>query len=104
MILNASLLFSVVALFGLSTYVGLIPVHRMIRRREAQHELRAGSASYLRRMGGVVFVMIWVVTVLCLSTILGDWAVTGDLNAALERAGMRTAVMLEIAASNTGMR
>ncbi|KIN72300.1 hypothetical protein [Sulfitobacter guttiformis] len=32
-------------LFGLSAVIGLIPVHRMIQRREARHEPRRGSAS-----------------------------------------------------------
>ena len=104
MILDASFLFSAVALFGLSTYFRLLPVHRMIQRREAHHELRSGSASYLRRMGDAILFVTWIIVVLCLSSILGDWAVTGDLDAAMDRAGRRAAVLFKLAASNVGLR
>ena len=48
--------------------------------------------------------MTWIIVVLCLSSILGDWAVTGDLDAAMDRAGMRAAVLFKLAASNVGLR
>lgn len=104
MLINASVLFAAAILFGASTYLGMIPVHRMIQRREAQHELRMGSASYFRRMGGLVFVAVWLITVIFLSTIIGDWAVTDDLDAAMDRAGLRIGLLLRFAASFGGLR
>ena len=104
MLTNASVLVAAAILFGFSTYLGLIPVHRLIRRREAQHELRRGSASYFRRMGGLVVLCVWVITVFFFSTVIGDWGVTGDLDAAMERAGRRIGLLLRFIASLGGMR
>lgn len=104
MLTNISVLVAAAVLFAFSTYLGLIPVHRMIQRREAQHELRLGSASYFRRMGGLFFVFIWIITVIFLSTILGDWGATGDLEAAMDRAGLRIGLLLQFAASLGGIR
>lgn len=104
MLTNASMLFAAAVLFGFSTYLGLIPMHRMIQRREAQHELRSGSASYLRRTGGLLMVAAWLATLFFAATILGDWGFTGDLDAALGRAGERVALMVRLAASAAGGR
>ena len=104
MLINLSVLVAAAVLFAFSTYLGLIPVHRMIQRREARHELRLGSASYLRRMGGLLFVFVWIITVVFLSTILGDWGTTGDLEAALDRASLRLGLLLRFAASFGGIR
>ena len=104
MLTNASVLVAAAILFSFSTYIGLIPVHRMIQRHETEHELRRGSASYFRRMGGLFFVIVWIGTVVFLSTILGDWAATGDLEAAMDRAGLRIGLLLQFAASFGGIR
>ena len=104
MLTNASVLIAATILFSFSTYLGLIPVHRMIQRREAQHELRWGSASYVRRMGGLFIIFVWVITVIFLSMIIGDWGVTGDLDAALDRAGLRIGLLIKMAASLGGVR
>lgn len=101
MLTNASVLIAAAILFSFSTYLGLIPVHRMIQRREAQHELRWG---YVRRMGGLFIIFVWVITVIFLSMIIGDWGVTGDLDAALNRAGLRIGLLNKMAASLGGVR
>lgn len=104
MLINASALVAAAVVFGFSTYVGVIPVHRMIHRREAQHELRRGSASYFRRMGGLALVGMWLVAILFVSSIIGDWAVTGDYDGAMARAGMRIGLLIQLAASFGGGR
>lgn len=104
MLTNASVFVAVAILYGFSTFLGLIPVHRMIQRREAQHELRWGSASYFRRMGGLFLVFLWIITITFLSTVIGDWGATGDLDAALARAGRRIGLLIRFAASLGGVR
>ena len=48
------------ALFIMGTLVGYWPTRRLIAMREARHELKQGSASFLRAMGGWVVVLAWL--------------------------------------------
>ena len=104
MLAETSPLFAAAALFGLSTYFGLIPIYRLIQMHEARHELRQGSASQLRRAGGWVVVALWLATVMWCAVFLGDWWATGDYIAASDRAWLRIGLLAKLAASVGGMR
>jgi len=85
------------ALFGISTWIGTIPVLKLIRMREARHELRMGSANYLRGLAGWSVIAFWIMATWYFATIIGDWGVTGDLEGAFERSQLRLRILLEIA-------
>ncbi|QUJ77594.1 hypothetical protein KDD17_06410 [Sulfitobacter albidus] len=86
-------------LFTLSTAIGMIPVVKAIRVREARHELRVGSASRIRGIAGWAIIAFWLMGTWFFATIIGDWAVTGDLDGAVERSWLRLQILLEIAAA-----
>lgn len=86
-------------LFGLATFVGMIPMVKLITMQEARHELREGSAYYLRRVGSWSVIVFWALATWYFATIVGDWGVTGDLEGAFERSLLRLRVILEIAAA-----
>lgn len=85
------------ALFGMATFVGMIPIKKLIDMKEARHELRVGSANYLRRLAGWSAIGFWILAIWYFATILGDWGVTGDFEDALERSYVRLLVLVEIA-------
>jgi len=84
------------AVFALGTAIGIAPVRKLIAVREAKHELKQGSASFLRGMAGWIVIALWVAAVWFLGTIIGDWAATGDLSGAIARAELRFYILLEI--------
>lgn len=86
-------------LLALSTAIGIIPVRHLIRAQEARHELKQGSAGWLRNIRRWVVTALWLMAVWFLATIIGDWAATGDLDGAIERSFLRLQVLLEIAAA-----
>ena len=88
-----------IVLMVLSTAMGLYPVIKIIRIREAKHELRHGSAGALRAVSGWVVIAFWLMATWFCATILGDWHTTGDLAGAIDRAQLRLRVLLEIAAA-----
>lgn len=90
---------SAVALFVLSTIVGLPQIRKLITVREARHELRRGSASWIRGIAGWAAIAFWLMSVWFFATIIGDWGATGDLEAAIDRSWLRLRVLLEIAAA-----
>lgn len=87
------------ALFAVSTLLGIYPMRKLIAVREAQHELRMGSASRIRQIGGWSIIAFWIMAVWFCATIIGDWGATGDLEGAVDRAWLRLRVLLEIAAA-----
>jgi hypothetical protein len=88
-----------VVLLGLATVLGIWPVRKLISVLEAKHELKHGSAGFLRTMSGWLWIAFWIIATWFCATILGDWATYGDLQAALDRAVVRLYVLVEIAAA-----
>lgn len=87
------------ALFATSTAIGVGMVKKLIQVREAQHELKRGSAGFLRSISGWSMIALWVLSVWFFSTIIGDWGVTGDFDGAMARSWLRLQIVLEIAAA-----
>ncbi|MEO0752473.1 MAG: hypothetical protein AAFY25_11790 [Pseudomonadota bacterium] len=86
-------------LFVVSTGAGMIQVVKVIQIREAKHELKQGSAGFLRSIGGWSVIFIWFGAVWFLATIIGDWGVSGDLAGAWDRGQLRLRILLEILAA-----
>lgn len=86
-------------LLALSSLVGLGPVRKLIQVREAKHELKHGSAGFIRTTSGWFVIVLWLAFTWFAATILGDWWATGDLDGALERAWLRLQILLEILAA-----
>lgn len=96
--LLAPYLFALV-LLAMATLLGILPVRKLIQVREAKHELKHGSAGFLRTMSGWVVIALWIMATWFFATILGDWATYGNLEDALDRAVLRLYILLEIAAA-----
>ena len=96
--LTSPLIAAIVLLAG-ATFVGMVPVVKLIKVYEAHHELKQGSAGWLRTIGGWSMIAFWLMTTWFLATIVGDWWMSGDLNAAVGRSWLRLRILLEIAAS-----
>lgn len=88
-----------VVLLALATTIGILPVKKLIEVYEAKHELKQGSAGFLRSVSGWAVIAFWLMATWFCATILGDWATTGDLNGAIDRSWLRLRILLEIAAS-----
>ncbi|MEP5630644.1 MAG: hypothetical protein ABJP79_02045 [Tateyamaria sp.] len=87
------------ALAGVSTVVGMSSVKKLITVYEAKHELKQGSAGWIRSIAGWSMIAFWLMTTWFLATIIGDWGVTGDLDGAINRSWLRLRVLLEIASA-----
>ncbi|MEO9682467.1 MAG: hypothetical protein ABJR46_18630 [Tateyamaria sp.] len=87
------------ALAGVSTLVGMSSVKKLITVYEAKHELKQGSAGWIRSIAGWSMIAFWLMTTWFLATIIGDWGVTGDLDGAINRSWLRLRVLLEIASA-----
>jgi hypothetical protein len=87
------------ALLALATAFGMPAVVKLIQVREAKHELKHGSAGFIRSIAGWTMIAFWLMTTWFLATIIGDWGMTGDLNGAIERSWLRLRILLEIAAA-----
>ena len=85
------------ALFALATVVGVLPVRKLIQIREAKHELRHGSAGFIRTLAGWSAIALWLLATWFFATIVGDWGATGDLDGAIARSWLRLRIILEIA-------
>ena len=96
MTLSAPILLSIAVLFAAMTAIGMSQVRRLIRISEARHELKHGSASFLRMLSGWSVIAIWIGATWFFATIIGDWAVTADLAGAIDRGMFRLYVLLEI--------
>ena len=84
---------------ALATAIGIGPVRKTIHVREAQHELKQGSAGWIRSISGWSMIAFWIMATWFFATIIGDWAVTGDLEGAFDRSMLRLRILLEIAAA-----
>ncbi|MEP4248695.1 hypothetical protein [Tateyamaria sp.] len=87
------------ALAGVSTLVGMSSVKKLITVYEAKHELKQGSAGWIRSIAGWSLIAFWLMTTWFLATIVGDWGATGDLEGAINRSWLRLRVLLEIASA-----
>ncbi len=88
-----------VVLFVVASLLGIAPVIKIIAVYEAKHELKHGSAGFIRSLSGWAIIAFWLLTTWFLATILGDWATTQDLTGALDRSMVRLRVVLEILAA-----
>ena len=85
------------ALFAVSTALGVPAMKKLIVVYEAKHELKHGSAGWLRSIRGWSMVAFWLMTTWFVATIIGDWGITGDLGGAIDRGWLRLRILLEIA-------
>ncbi len=92
-------LIAILVLLALSTLIGMSQVVKVIKIHEAKHELKHGSAGFIRSIAGWSLVAFWLMGVWFLSTIIGDWAATDDLAGAIDRGWLRLRILLEIAAA-----
>ena len=92
-------LIAMLVLIGLATPLGIAPIRKMIIVREARHELKQGSAGFLRSLSGWIIIAIWGFGTWFFATILGDWWATGDLDGAILRSGRRLELILHILAA-----
>jgi hypothetical protein len=99
MTITAPIALAIAVLFAASTAIGILPVLRLIRINEAKHELKRGSASFIRTLAGWSIIAVWIGGTWFVATILGDWAATGDLAGAIDRGMLRLYVLLEILAT-----
>lgn len=83
--------------FIVSTGIGVGMVKKLIQVAEARHELKQGSAGFLRTISGWSMIAIWLLAVWFCATIIGDWGATGDLDGAIARGWLRLQILLEIA-------
>ncbi len=87
---------STLFLICLAAPIGIYPIRKYIQIQEAKHELKHGSAGFIRSFGGWIIIAIWVAVVWFIATILGDWWASGDINGAIERSGRRLEVLFRI--------
>ena len=91
-----------IAIFTLytgATLVGVTMIRKLITVYEAKHELKHGSAGFLRSISGWSLIAFWIMTTWFFATVFGDWAASGDLEGAIDRAWLRLRILLEIAAA-----
>ncbi|MFN3209575.1 MAG: hypothetical protein ACE369_11360 [Roseovarius sp.] len=86
-------------LLALATMLGMAQVARIIKVYEARHELKHGSAGFIRSVSGWSLVVFWAMAVWFVATVIGDWWATEDLAGAVDRAWLRLRILLEIAAA-----
>ncbi|MEL7099010.1 MAG: hypothetical protein AAGM84_09300 [Pseudomonadota bacterium] len=87
------------ALLCAGTLIGYWPTRKLIAVREARHDLKQGSAGFIRQISGWSVIAFWLGAVWFGGTIVGDWGATGDLDGAIERAWLRLQILLEILAA-----
>jgi hypothetical protein len=76
--------------------LGHYPIKKLIQVREAKHELKHGSAGFIRTTSGWIIIAVWLAATWFLATIIGDWWATGDLSGAILRSGRRLELILRI--------
>lgn len=86
-------------LFATAAIIGLAPVKKLIQVREAKHELKHGSAGFIRTTSGWIIIALWLAFTWFIATILGDWWAFGDLERAIDRGWLRLQILLEILAA-----
>lgn len=83
----------------ISSTVGIRPVRKLIEVREAKHELKHGSAGFIRTTSGWFVIVLWLAASWFVASVLGDWWATGDLEGAIDRGWLRLQVLFEILAA-----
>ena len=91
--------FAGLALMALSTAFGIPMIRKMVMVHEARHELKHGSAGFLRNLAGWSVIGFWLLATWFAATVIGDWGATGDLDGAIARSWLRLQIILEIAAA-----
>ncbi|MDA9361706.1 hypothetical protein N9R02_00970 [Ascidiaceihabitans sp.] len=81
-----------------ATFVGMLPVVKLIKVYEGHHELKQGSAGWIRTITGWSIIVFWLVTTWFVETIIGDWGVSGDLQGAADPSSLRLRIIIEFAA------
>ena len=82
-----------------SAALGVAPMRKLIEVREAKHELKHGSAGFIRTTSGWIVIAIWLAATWFVATILGEWWATDDLSGALARSLRRLELLLQILAA-----
>ncbi|MEL6608392.1 MAG: hypothetical protein AAFO93_05725 [Pseudomonadota bacterium] len=82
-----------------ATVLGIAPTRKLIEIQEAKHELKQGSAGWLRTLAGWSLVIFWLAAVWFAGTVIGDWGRSGDIDFAMGRAMQRLAILIEILAA-----
>ena len=85
---------STLLIVGIASLVGVQPIKKLIQVNEAKHELKHGSAGFLRTMSGWIIIVVWLMATWFFATITGDWWATGDLEGAIERGWYRLELLL----------
>jgi hypothetical protein len=99
MVPMTSPLLAALVLMIAATFVGMLPVVKLIRVYEGHHELKQGSAGWIRTIAGWSMIVFWLMTTWFVATIIGDWGVSGDLQGAVDRSWLRLRIIIEIAAA-----
>lgn len=86
-------------ILAFSAVAGMGAVRKLIEVYEAKHELKHGSAGFLRMIGGWSWIGVWLLVTWFLATVMGDWHHSGDLEGAVDRSMVRLYVMMEIIAA-----
>jgi len=92
-------LVATLVVLAVSTVLGLRPMRKLIEVKEAKHELKHGSAGFIRTTSGWFIIALWLAFTWFVATITGDWWATGDLEGAIGRAWLRLQILLEILAA-----
>ena len=92
-------IFAGLAIFAGASLVGYWPVMKLIQVYEAKHELKRGSAGFIRSISGWSVIAVWLLLTWFCATIVGDWGSTGDLDGAIARGWIRLQIVLEILAA-----
>ncbi len=92
-------LVSGLVLFLLATVSGAGMMRKVVQVHEARHELKRGSAGFIRTIAGWSFVGFWGLAVWFCATVIGDWGTSGDLDGAMARSLLRLEILLHIAAA-----
>ena len=93
---SISHLIAVFVLILTASLMGIYPIKKLIQVKEAKHELKHGSAGFLRTMSGWIIIAIWAAATWFFATIIGDWWATDDLSGAIVRSGRRLEILLRI--------
>ena len=86
-----------VILVLVTAYLAIGPIRQFVESREAAHELRQGSVSYIMRVGLWLKLTLLLMALWFAGTVVGDWYVSGDFFAALARSMHRFEILLRIA-------
>ncbi|WP_299298666.1 hypothetical protein [uncultured Tateyamaria sp.] len=88
---------SALLLLLIATGAGVPAMRKLITVYEAKHELKHGSAGWLRSLRGWSMVAFWLMITWYVASIIGDWGMNGDLGGAIDRGWLRLRILLEIA-------